>query len=216
MSLSKFTAGSSLAFLAGVGIVKIARGRQNSEDNLETIRRLEIAILAVASGQYVISFNMKPSRIQSWRYLDWLITTPLLLRTFFLLAREKGFTGSFAPALTANIAMITLGYASEFPKRFNKNKSISDANFKAITYGISTASMIIIFYYVNKWNKFLIDAGCQGSQTLANYFYFGWSSYGLIFLAEEGEIRQSTFNVLDAINKGFFSLSVDKFIRENY
>lgn len=214
MSLSKFTAGASLAFLGGVGIVKIARGRQYDNENLEIIRRLEIAILAVASGQYVISFNMPRSRLQSWRYVDWLITTPLLLKTFHLLAVEKGFQGSFTPALSANLVMIFCGYAAEHPSRVNKNTGISDANFKALNYGISSAALLIIFYYVNKWNRFLQDAGVDTGR-LPLFFYYGWSAYAATFLipAEEmGEIRQSTFNVLDAINKGFFSLELDAVI----
>lgn len=215
MSLSKITAGGSLAFLSTVGLIKIVRGRQSNRDNLETIRKLEIAILAVASGQYVISFNLPVRRLQSWRYLDWLITTPMLLRVYFLLAKEKGFEGSFAPALTANIAMILAGYSSEFPERFNKNKSISDANFKALTYGISTASLLIVFYYVNKWNKFLIDAGVDTGR-LPLFFYFGWSAYALNFLSPDESVRQPIFNILDSINKGFFSLELDRVIKENF
>ena len=213
MSLSKITSYGTFSFLAGVGIVKLVRGREFQSENLENIRRLELAILATASGQYLVGFSISRERLQSWMYLDWLITTPMLLRTLHLLAVEKGFEGSFAPALSANLAMISLGYAAQFPERFNKSKD--DQQFKWLMYSLSTASMLIIFYYVNKWNKFLISEGVDTGR-LPGFFYYGWSVYAINFLNPDKELKQTTFNIMDAINKGFYSLELDRVLRKNF
>lgn len=212
MSMSKYSGIGSLGFLAATGLYKLLKHEVGKTNTLETIRRIEIAILTIASGQYVIALNMPVKRLQRWRYADWLITTPLLLRTFHLLAVEKGFTGPFAPALTANIAMISIGYLAEFPETVNR---ANDQNFKRVMYAMSTASMLIIFYYVKQWDDYLKAHGVDTGR-LPWYFYIGWSVYAINFLNPNEELRQTIFNIMDSINKGVYAIELDRVIRDNF
>jgi bacteriorhodopsin len=220
---SKITSYGSLGFLAGTGIYKLAKNERYDSETLEAIRKNELAILAIASGQYIISMRMPVHRLQKWRYMDWIITTPLLLRSFHLLAVEKGFTESFVPALSANIAMIVFGYLAEFPNvidRKREKRGIAARtkqqieNYRRTLYVLSIVTLLVIFYFVRRWDNFLKSKGVDTGR-LTYFFYYGWSLYGLNFLNPDQELKQTTFNILDSINKGLFTLELDKVIREN-
>lgn len=207
---AKITSALSLAGLSGTGLKLVIEGRTNDSDNLEMIRKIEMIILAVASGQYVVSWSMSYNRLQRWRYVDWIITTPLLLRTFHLLAVEKGFDKPFLPAFSWNMLMIWAGYLSEFPNT-KRPQTISRHSL----YILSTVAMIFIFREVKEWDDYLKSKGVDTGR-LPYFFYLGWTAYGLNFLNPDEELRQTTFNILDFVNKGLYSFEIQKVIRENF
>ena len=86
--LSKTTSYITLATLGGTLLYKLGQSYDN--DRLQTIRNLEASVLGIATVQYGVTLTMTDQkRIQRWRYLDWILTTPLLLRTFVPPCRRK-------------------------------------------------------------------------------------------------------------------------------
>lgn len=204
--------------LAGVLIKNLVTKRYGNE-NLDKIRNLEIGILSVATGQYLISYKMNDSRVQRWRYLDWIITTPMLLKTYHLLAVEKGYEGSFTPVLVANIIMITAGYFAEYPElspvKLGKYNVLDKSQVRQYWYVISVGAMVTIFMYLAKWHNYLSDRGVD-TKPLLYFFYIGWSLYGLNFLNPSESLRQHTFDILDLFNKGVYSLVLEKIIKDQF
>lgn len=201
------TAILSLGILSSLFFVKTIKEKEYSSSKLNEIDTLEQLILGTATLQYIITLsyipNTETSRIQRWRYLDWLITTPLLLKTFHSLAEEKGYKYSFTPALIANIIMIYSGYHAEF--------LTTDENSKRLWYIIGFIALFIVLFYVNKWDTYLLEQNVD-TEYLPYFFYFGWTLYGVNFINPNEQLRQIVFNVLDIINKGIYSLQLEKVI----
>lgn len=215
MSMSHFSKVSStvtLGFLGGSFLRKLVDGNKFESEKLRQIRNLELGILGIASGQYAITLPMQSNkRIQRWRYADWIVTTPMLLKTFHLLAQEKGYQGGFELAFGANIVMIIAGYFAEFHpfNRDSKNGSI-------FWYVLGFVALIFVLIEVAKWDKHLKDNNVD-TRNLPTFFYLGWVLYGLTSLNHyvTQDIRQTAFAVLDLFNKGIYSLELESVIK-NY
>lgn len=207
MSLSKITGYGTFGTLGGTFAYRLINRKEFTSDKLQQIQRLEFLILGIATTQYGITLSMNDiTKIQRWRYLDWLVTTPLLLKTFHLLAQEKGFEGSFLPALGANLIMITSGYLAEFARTPEQ---------RFVYFVIGFAMLAIILYYVREWEQYLVEQGVD-TKNLATFFYIGWTLYGLNFLVRNEQVRQIGFNVLDLFNKGIYSFALTEVINEQF
>jgi bacteriorhodopsin len=98
----------------------------------EVISKAEVAILGIALTQYALTFVLETSNVlqkdayefaQQLRYVDWLITTPLLLYTYWKLAKVEGYQGAdFVWLFFADMVMMIFGIFAEF---FAPNKTIS-------------------------------------------------------------------------------------------
>jgi bacteriorhodopsin len=128
-----------------------------------------------------------------------------------LLAEEKGFKGSFAVPAVFNVLMIVAGYFYDFPDESPFDEKLSSQ----IWYLISVASMLIVLYYVFKWDKYLKESGVD-TKLLPYYFYFGWTAYGLNALTPSENLKTSVFDVLDFLNKGAFSLTMNSVIKDHF
>ena len=172
--------------------------RQSIIPEIDTLERV---ILGVATAQYGLTFAFKSDRrIQRYRFLDWLITTPLLLKTFHSLAVHKGFKGRFEIPALFNFLMIYAGYHAEFLAKSPQEKRLW-------TY-LGFIGLVVVLLYVRRWDVYLKSQGVDTRQ-LPTFFYVGWTAYGAIFLLQNEEARQSAFNVLDLFNKGIYSLHLE-------
>ena len=191
--------------LGGLFVSKIKNGNPYTSDKLREIHTLETTLLGVATGQYAVTLPMgDKQRVQRWRYLDWIITTPLLLKTLHSLAEEKGFDESFMPAFIANLVMVISGYYAEF---LAKNDTT-----RRFWYLLGVIALVVVLIYVTRWNSYLQDQNVD-TQQLPTFFYIGWVLYGINFLTPNEELRQTAFNVLDLFNKGVYSNHLDNVIK---
>jgi bacteriorhodopsin len=194
---------TTLAFGASFFREVSKKDKKGESDNIIQIRRLETAIFGVGTGIYALNFGKSDFKtIQKLRYLDWVITTPMLLRSLHLLAEEKGFQGSFTPALIFNLAMIMFGYLYETEQSKLKRQIYLLLGFVAFA---------VVLKYVHEWGTYLKS---QGSDVdgLLSFFYIGWTVYGLNTLTPNEEIRQTIFNVADLFNKAIYSLVLEDVI----
>ena len=198
---------SSLTATGFLGVIGLRSFKSTGDvsDKVRQIKNLERAILSIATSQYLITATMKDrQRIQRWRYFDWLITTPMLLKTFHSLAEEKGYEESFIPVLIFDIIMIYAGYYAEFVAKSEKEKMI--------WYILGLISLAVIFYYVNRWDNHLKTQGIDTKQ-IPTFFYVGWSIYGANFLTPNSSLRQTGFSILDIFNKGIYSLHLESVLK---
>lgn len=216
---------TSLGTTIGLGslfLINITKHQdENESENIKKIRRYEKIILGVATGQYIVSYRSNYDILQNWRYLDWAITTPLLLKTFHLLAVEKGYDKSAKNAIIYDLIMIASGYLAENKldnlTLFNRKSSTKKCNSinKIAWYSIGVAAYIGVLIEITKWYKFLKEKNVN-VDNLLYFFYIGWTLYALNFLNPEKELKQMSFDVLDFFNKGVYSIVLNSVIEKEF
>jgi bacteriorhodopsin len=198
----------------------VIANKKDENDNIEKIQFLEASILFIAFLSYLVIYNVSDViKGQRWRYLDWILTTPLLLGIFYLLAVEKGYeksiVSSIVPAIVANTLMILFRYWAEFPETSPIYGKYTNNEIKNIFFFLSFLSLAVVFYYVYDWDNSLKNNGID-TEFLPYFFYIGWTLYGLFFLVKNEEIRQSAFDLLDLFAKPVYTVYLTDFIERNF
>lgn len=183
--------------------ILIIKSIATESSKYESIFKAETAILGIAFTQYILTFTIENSNVldknvnlfaQQLRYIDWLITTPLLLYTFWKLARTDGYTGGFQYLLIAVIIMIIAGMIAEF-----KNNNLF--------YWIGCLAYVVIFieivrimnFYSSETNK------NENRKNLGWFFIFGWLIYPIAYFFNDN-IKYILYSIADFINKGIYSI----------
>jgi bacteriorhodopsin len=130
------------------------------------------------------------------RYVDWAITTPIMLLVLILVLGENikqsvKFIFYFIIVLL-NFAMLFMGYLGEINYLPKLNATI-----------LGFIPFTILFYLV--YITFV-----KGKNSMANNVMFGlyvviWSLYGVVYMFEE-ELKNICFNILDLIAKCFVGI----------
>ena len=136
--------------------------------------------------------------ITKTRYIDWAITTPMMLLVLStVLAFNIGKTiplGVLITIVLLNYAMLYIGYLGEV--------GVLDKIIAMVGGFVPFVAMFGLIAY-----KFLLP-----KYNRANYIFFGafisvWACYGLVYLLEE-EYKNIGMNILDLIAKCFVGLSL--------
>jgi bacteriorhodopsin len=180
--------------------------------NFRTILAIESLICIVAGIVYYLIINIyrKTSnmtladwdKITTLRYIDWSITTPLLILSFslFLANGEKVKNlGNFIVSLIFfDLIMILAGFLG------SKN-IISDVLSQIIGFG----AYFMIFFLM--YNKFFREVTLTVNILFKEIFFyimlFLWFIYGVIYNLSTIN-RNIITNVLDALAKGLFGLTL--------
>lgn len=151
------------------------------------------------------------------RYIDWILTVPLMCIEFYLLLRPAGANKSFLwKLILASLWMLVMGYIGE---------AFTDGSMMwSFTYGaLSTIGYLYVLY--SAWmgeaaqlaSKNSSVAVNKGIRALAWFVLVGWSIYPIGYMAMPGGwlsgiLEPSSldlfYNVADAINKIGFGLVV--------
>lgn len=167
--------------------------------------------------QVATLFNADGSRIEgaeigqfptAYRYIDWLITVPLLvLEIPLLLNLGNKAKGLFRTLVGASVVMLVFAWIAE--------ESPVGGGSWWINYLISCAAWLyIVFVLYTSANKQINSQPpsiVKSLKTLRLFILVGWTIYPVGFLmalaGPEGEsIREICYNVADVINKVFFGL----------
>jgi sensory rhodopsin len=174
----------------------------------ESISKAELAILAIAFTQYITTFIIENSNVlekdsqefaQQLRYIDWLITTPLLLYTYWKLANIEGWKGDFVWLLFADLIMMIFGILSEF---FAPNKKLS-----IIFYTIGCLGYVYIFIEIIRIMNFFAEKNQTNKKELGYFFLIGWLIYPIGFFLNF-EYKFIIYSIGDFINKGLYSIAL--------
>lgn len=185
----------------------------NVEQKYNVVAKTELAILAIAFTQYTMTFIIENSNVldkdatefaQQLRYVDWLVTTPLLLFSYWKLANVEGWNGDFVWLLFADLAMMIFGILAEF---FAPNKKIS-----TILYSLGCLAYVYIFIEIIRIMKFFNDNNQSNKGRLGYFFLIGWLVYPLgFFLPFNAKFILYSFG--DFINKGLYSIALSEIIK---
>jgi len=184
----------------------------SEKDKYEQIKNAELAIFAIAFSQYGLTFIIENSNVlekdsqlfaQQLRYFDWLITTPLLLYTFWKLAELEGYEGSFFLLFVMDIIMIITGMIAEI--------FVKDKLKKYYLFTIGTVAYGIIFWKVIEIMNFFKSKNQDKKKNLGWFFIFGWLIYPLAFFLND-EAKFIAYSFGDFINKGIYSIYLTEII----
>jgi bacteriorhodopsin len=180
-------------------------------------------IVQVIQGSFyawLVSNIKSETNITPKRYMDWVITTPIMLITLicymiFLRGSSESHVDIFS-ILRGNYAIISIivilnalmllfGYLGE-------------KNIIPLVWGVLIGFIPFIIYYYLIYNNFVksnISTDTDADPTTANinntilklflYFLFFWSLYGIVGLLPY-YIKNTIYNILDLFSKNFFGL----------
>ncbi len=190
------------AFLMTTATVTFIEAMRTSDIKIRSILNLETCISVVAAFFYgvfmkkikdVEDINYKDITIN--RYVDWSITTPIMLLVLVLAfcynTGQKVTLQGFLLILVLNYGMLLCGFLGETGVTDKLKSNIIGFIFFAALYGY-------IFFYYLRGNIF-------DNNILYWSFFILWSLYGVAYWMEE-EKKNVTYNVLDLFSKCFVGI----------
>ena len=180
----------------------------NEKDEiLKDLLKVEFLVQAIEFIFYaglILYLNKVSSNITVYRYLDWGLTTPLMLITLsaFLNHTENtssrlteflyNNTGSIVRIVLLNAAMLLCGLIGEFGYL---------SPYVASALGF--IPFILNFKYIK--DTFLPSSEDKTKNAIFYWFVFFWSLYG-VFAVMSYKIKNTGYNILDIFSKNFFGL----------
>lgn len=205
----KFSFMITYVLLLTTGVITFIEALRTNNPQVRHILNLETAISVIA-GYFYSTFvtqidkfteqkkNIDWADLTQTRYVDWSITTPLMLLTLCVVlgmnTKVKLHFPTFVIIVVLNYFMLFLGYLGE--------TQILTRTSGMIFGFIPFFAMFYLIYRVFVLPKPL----------LANYILFGiyfivWSMYGLVYMLSE-EWKNITTNILDFIAKSFVGIGL--------
>ncbi len=143
-----------------------------------------------------------------YRYIDWIITTPLLLVKFpLLLGLGKGAGKFLAPLILLDIGMIVTAYIAEV-------SPLGGGSWWSFFFVACLFEAAIVYVLYVKMNTSINSAPAplaSALRTMRLFILVGWAIYPVGFLMAlagptGGDLREIFYNIADVINKVGFGL----------
>ena len=192
-------------------------------DKWKTSMLVSALITGIAALHYYYMRNaaMEGDITTAYRYVDWILTVPLMCVEFYLLTKAAGATRSLLwKMIIASTWMLVCGYIGE---AFNPE---GGSTSHSVTWGVlSTLGYLYILHAV--WlgevaqlaDSSNSDVVKRGVRTLAWFVLVGWAIYPIGYMCMDGGWLNTAlnwsstnvdlwYNIADAINKIGFGLVV--------
>jgi sensory rhodopsin len=180
-----------------------------------------ITFIAAVHYYYMRSYNLATGESPTFfRYVDWILTVPLMCVEFFLITRKAGAKVSLLwKLIAASLVMLVTGY---FGETIDRSNSVMWGVFSGIAY-------FYIFYLVwfGEVAQLAQNAGQQvakATRILGWFVLVGWAVYplgyilgtpgglfGIQLVADPAKAMHAmdiVYNIADAINKIGFGLVI--------
>ena len=190
------------AFLMTTATITFIEAIRTKNPKIRNILNLETCISVVAAfyyGQFVedLKSGVDYEKINVTRYVDWSITTPIMLLVLvlaFLYNSKKGPMrfSNFLIILLFNYLMLGFGYVGEI--------GMLDKTW-ANTFGFLAFFALYYFIYV----KYIAGKNNNDNNMLFGAFVFLWALYG-VFYTMDSVTRNVGYNVLDLFSKCFVGI----------
>jgi bacteriorhodopsin len=178
----------------------------DNHPGMQDVQKASAVIMGIAMTQYAITaifHNKHRIAAQDLRYVDWVATTPLLLYTYWGLARERGWKGSYTPLAVAVVTMIALGFAAEVAK---------DDKTTLVLFAASLIPYAFILRDIMGMKRMFLDGGYLADAALANFFIWGWAAYPVGFFLPETQ-KYIVYSLADFANKAVYSVMLERVLR---
>jgi sensory rhodopsin len=180
-----------------------------------------ITFIAAVHYYYMRGYNLETGESPTFfRYVDWILTVPLMCVEFYLITKKAGARISLLwKLIAASLFMLVTGYIGE----------TLDRNNSAIWGAVSGAAYFYIVYLIwfGEVAKLAQTAGAQvakATRILAWFVFVGWAIYPLGYVlgtpggflgiqlvsdpAAASHYMDIAYNIADAINKIGFGLVI--------
>jgi bacteriorhodopsin len=192
--------------LLTTGTITFIEAIRTQDPMVRHIFNLETCISVIASYFYSLFIteieNPKPDfdwkSITKTRYMDWAITTPLMLLTLCLvLGSNIGrplHLSIYGLIIIMNFSMLGIGYLGE-------------ANHwdKIVTSFLGFIPFFAMYTII--FTQFVMPKYRLDNYILYGLFIFLWGMYGIVYLFNE-EYKNIGYNILDLISKCFIGLGL--------
>ena len=187
----------SYLVLFGYTVITLIEALRTTDTNVRHIMNIETAVSLVAGLVYGMfiervkqpTFDLK--EIMPLRYLDWSITTPLLLLAVVLFYNKHSPVSYkvFGGIVGLNWAMLYAGYLGE---------TGATSRFTGLWLGFAffAAMLALLYTVIPKGSPIAVFA----------VFAVIWSLYGVAYMFEDEETKNITYNVLDVVAKALFGV----------
>jgi len=205
----KFSFYVTYVFLLTTGTITFIEALTTSSPTVRNVMNLETAISVIAGYFYStfvddIKNDEKNKKAIDWanitvtRYLDWSMTTPIMLIVLCLyLAHNIKKTVSvkvIAGVCILNYIMLYLGYLGEI-------KYIDRLN--AFIFGF--VAFFGLFYLI--FTNYVAPKFVNSNIMLFSFFFIVWAFYGIIFMFND-ITKNIVMNILDCISKCFVGIGL--------
>lgn len=190
------------AFLMTTATITFIEAMRTKDMKIRNILNLETCISVVAAffyGKFVSDLDkgVDYQQINTTRYVDWAITTPIMLLVLVLAFLYNNKAGAlsfskFVIILILNYAMLGFGYAGE----------IGVLN-KTLANGLGFVSFGAMYYYI--YRHFIRGHKNFDNKLLFGLFVFLWALYGVFYFMEKTK-RNVGYNILDLLSKCFVGI----------
>ena len=190
----------SYLVLLGYTSITLIEAIRTPSVNVRHVMNIETTVSIVASIVYGLFYEqVKTGKydLKSFthlRYLDWFVTTPLIILGLLLFYNQKISSipwEIFATLVGLDWGMLIAGYAGE-----------SGTISKWTGFTVGFAFLLAMFYLM------LMRAIPKGSNLTAFYiFAFLWSMYGVAYMQAE-ETKNLSYNILDVNSKALFGVGL--------
>lgn len=198
----KFSFTITYILLLTTATITIIEALRTTNPLVRHILNIETCISVVAGYFYSIfvaqidkySFEKKEidwSEITKTRYIDWVITTPMMLLVLCLVvgnqSQVKVRVFTILSIIALNYAMLYLGYLGEINVLSRWTSVLSGFAFFVAVYGIIFTNYILPKYSLSNYILFFM-------------YMVVWSLYGVVYMLDE-TYKNITMNLLDLIAK---------------
>lgn len=194
----------------GAGAVFFLAERRNVPAEYSSVLTVSALICGIACFHY---FRMSETYASGsfpteYRYIDWIITTPLLLIKFpLLLNLGKKASGIFASLVLLDVGMIVTAYIAEV-------SSVGGGQwwtFFLIACAFEAGIVGVLYIKMSKTIDEAPGPISQSAKRMRLFVLVGWAIYPVGFLMAlsgetGGSLREIFYNVADVVNKVGFGL----------
>ncbi len=187
----------------------LALERDRVPEQFRTTLRVSVVYLTIAAINYYYMKDVYAAGIgsgqshfpTSYRYVDWILTTPLMLLKFpLMLGVGKRGVSFMARLVVLDIVMIAAGYVGE-------NAHTPAVHFGFFLIGCVAWLFILVslFIALGTLPERLTDAVKSGVRVMGLFVLIGWAIYPLGYFAPilgvPDDIRELVYNFADIVNK---------------
>jgi bacteriorhodopsin len=190
--------------LLTTAVITFIEALRTPNPKIRHILNLETCISCVAGyfyGLFIVKMNDKNLNwqdISENRYIDWSITTPMMLLALSLVlsmnSNTKIHLKVIASIIILNYIMLLFGYLGEI-------KMIG--RYLANLFGFIAFFIMYFIIYIN----FVKPKYSRDNYILFSIYFIVWSMYGVVYLFDE-EYKNMITNILDLTAKCFVGLGL--------
>jgi bacteriorhodopsin len=196
-SLLRNTFSTSYLVLFGYTIITLVEALRTSIPGVRHIMNIETAVSIIAGFVYSQFQEMMKQPIPDFdailqlRYVDWSITTPLIILALLLF-----YNGSNNVPFITYLLIVALDYGMLASGYMGETGMVSKLNGSLVGFGFFLAMLVLIYSCC---------IGKNNNPSIFIVFALLWTGYGIAYWLDE-ESKNIAYNLLDVCSKAIFGI----------